>query len=565
VIGPAVFLLAVGAAHAASAERTASVTVVAPLATCVEAKLGTLAARPGPDGAFEFEVELAETRTYRLECGGKFEIDLAPADRLTITLDAAGKIRFSGRGSAANDYMNAPAALSIAVMTGLAPKPRAAFVASWQALLDRDLVRLKQAERDGAPRDFLDRETVRLRFRWAQGRVMFPFFHWRETNEESIVPDPALPGILKSLPIEDPRWWGLREHQDLLDAHLHARARERLESVPELRKGDNRWLRAKLAVLPSEVASSPLRLRETTRLIAKHVEDDGSKGIDPILERWMSLSPDAESVKRVRDLVAADRARRDGHPVRVYREVGGVPLELHLLEPAGPRREGPRPAMLWIHGGSATEGTWWWSPVITQALLDEGILVAAVELTTGNRFDADADQFEDASAAYVWLKAHAAEFAVDPTRIGVAGFSSGASVALLLATRGVSAGQGGGSPSGRERPAALVTMSGCADPSEDAWFRKTMAREHRSPADFSPLALVGPGQPPVLAVHATADEYCPYADMQRFVERYVAAGNDGELISVREVGHFFGFYYPPGQRQTREAIAAALKRWGWSR
>jgi len=103
VIGPAVFLLAVGAAHAASAERTASVTVVAPLATCVEAKLGSLAARPGPDGAFEFEVELAETRTYRLECGGKFEIDLAPADRLTVTLDGTGKIRFSGRGSAAND------------------------------------------------------------------------------------------------------------------------------------------------------------------------------------------------------------------------------------------------------------------------------------------------------------------------------------------------------------------------------------------------------------------------------------------------------------------------------
>jgi hypothetical protein len=53
--------------------------------------------------------------------------------------------------------------------------------------------------------------------------------------------------------------------------------------------------------------------------------------------------------------------------------------------------------------------------------------------------------------------------------------------------------------------------------------------------------------------------------MQRFMERYVAAGNDGELISVRDVSHFFGFYHPPGQRQTREAIAAALKRWGWSR
>lgn len=79
------------------------------------------------------------------------------------------------------------------------------------------------------------------------------------------------------------------------------------------------------------------------------------------------------------------------------------------------------------------------------------------------------------------------------------------------------------------------------------------------------MSHVGRGQPPLLAIHATADEYCGYADMKQFTERYLAAGNEVELVSVLGARHFFGFHHPVGQQQTREAIAASVKRWGWSR
>jgi acetyl esterase/lipase len=561
VSGPAVaalLLLAASGSDARSAGSAASARLAAPVSLCEEAKLGTASAPRGADGVFEFAVPLTGPGTYPLQCGGAYEIDLAPGDRLTVTLDGTGEVRFSGRGAAANDYRSAKAALSIPALIGLAPQERSRFVTAWQSLYDQDLGRLRQAERQGAHREFIERETVRLRFRRVQGRVMFPFFHWRETAEESIVPDPEVPGLLKSVPIEDPRWWSLGEHQELLDALLHARARERLDSAAELRTGDNRWLRAKLDVLSSEVADPRLRLREATRLVAKHVEDNGSKTIEPILERWMAMAPDAESVKRIRESIAADRAHGDGHRSAVYRQVGGIPLELHVMEPTAQDRAEPRPAMLWLHGGSGTEGTWWWSPGITKALLENGIVVAAVEMTTGNRFDADADQFSDAGAAYTWLKEHAADYRIDAQRIGVAGFSSGASTALLLATRGRAGSDG-------SRPAAVVTMGACANPDEDAWFRKTMARSNRSPGEFSPMEQVGARQPPLLAIHATADEYCGYADMKQFMERYLAAGNEAELVSVRDARHFFGFHHKVGQQQAREAIAASLKRWGWLR
>jgi hypothetical protein len=341
-----VLVLAASGSDARPTRHAASARLAAPVSLCEEARLGTSSARRGADGVFEFVVELTGPGTYRLQCGAVYEIDLAPDDRLTVTLDGTGKVRFSGRGAAANDYLSATAALSIPAMTGLAPQERSRFVTAWQSLYEQDLGRLRQAERQGAHRDFVERETVRLRFRRVQGRVMFP---------------------------------------ELLDALLHARARERLDSAAELRTGDNRWLRAKLDVLSSEIADPRLRLREATRLVAKHVEDNGSKTIEPILERWMTMVPDAESVTRVRESIAADRAHGDGHRSAVYREVGGIPLELHVLEPTAEDRVEARPAMLWLHGGSGTEGTWWWSPGIIKALLENGIVVGRA--ATGARSD----------------------------------------------------------------------------------------------------------------------------------------------------------------------------------
>ncbi len=84
------------------------------------------------------------------------------------------------------------------------------------------------------------------------------------------------------------------------------------------------------------------------------------------------------------------------------------------------------------------------------------------------------------------------------------------------------------------------------------------------PSDYSPIDLVAAGQPPTLFVHATRDEYCAFEDVQTFVARSRAAGNDVTLSAVEGATHFFGFYHRPGQEQMRRAIAQALAKWGWT-
>jgi acetyl esterase len=468
---------------------------------------------------------------------------------------------WAGVASAAGAPVEAGSTLTPRAMLQLAPRPRVEFVSEWDRLRQAEIAALEGLDSPEARQQAM----LRIQFRYAQGRVMYPFFHWRESDAAAIEPDSGLGEVLSALPRIDARLWELVEVREFVDAYLHERARARLAADLDLASGDARWLRAELRALDEVLPDEPLRKRKAADIIAKHIDDDGAGGVEEAIRDWRADSPPAETLRKIDDAIAADRARAAGENSVVYRRVSGVPLHLHLRHPAT-HRSRPAAAMLWLHGGSATEGTWWHSPVTTQALLDAGVVVIGVELTTGNRFDRDADQVSDAAAAFDYVRRNARKLGIDARKIGVAGFSSGASVALLLATRGAAPSSADARAARRYlRPAAVIVSGACADPlseGSDGYFRKSVSAG-RDPADLSPLAQVRAGGPPVLAVHGAADEYCPFADMARFAERYRDLGNEITLVSVENASHFFGFFHEPGQRAQRQAIFEALERWDW--
>lgn len=459
---------------------------------------------------------------------------------------------------AATDAGRADSALAPAAMLQLAPLPRTEFVAEWD--------RRRQQAMEALPADATRSEALtRLQFRYAQGRVMYPFFHWRESDAAAIEPDSGLAEILSALPAIDARLWEFAEVREFADARLQAEAREHLASDADLSRGDARWLRAKLRALADVLPDPALSLSKATDLIAGFIDDNGAAGVEQAIASWRAKSPSPEALQRVEQAITTDRAHAAGVRAYEYRNVSGVPLHLYVQWPPQPRSTRP-PAMLWLHGGSATEGTWWHSPVTTRALLDAGVAVIGVELTTGNRFDRDADQVTDAAAAFTFVRTHARKIGVDPRRIGAAGFSSGASLALLLATRGAAPSAADPVSAARSpRPAAVIVSGACADPlsaGSDGYFRKSIGAT-RDPADLSPYARVRRGGSPILAVHGTADEFCPFADMARFAAKYREHGNSLTLVSVEGASHFFGFYHEEGKRQQATAIAEAIERWDW--
>jgi acetyl esterase/lipase len=109
---------------------------------------------------------------------------------------------------------------------------------------------------------------------------------------------------------------------------------------------------------------------------------------------------------------------------------GHPPVRVRLYLPEGVA--GPRPAMLWVHGGGFIIG----SPEQDAAKLitlsrDLGMVIAAVAYRLGPEHPFPAG-LEDAYAALRWLHAGADGVAVDPSRIVIGGASAGGGLAAGL-------------------------------------------------------------------------------------------------------------------------------------
>lgn len=96
---------------------------------------------------------------------------------------------------------------------------------------------------------------------------------------------------------------------------------------------------------------------------------------------------------------------------------------------------GARPLLVWIHGGGWQGGSHNQVPQMALALRDRGVTVASI----GYRLSGEAifpAQIHDCKAAIRFLRANAATYNIDPSRIAVWGSSAGGHLAALVGTTG---------------------------------------------------------------------------------------------------------------------------------
>ncbi len=106
-------------------------------------------------------------------------------------------------------------------------------------------------------------------------------------------------------------------------------------------------------------------------------------------------------------------------------------LDLYVPE----KSDGPVPIIVWIHGGAWMSGDKNGCPPLGGGYTQRGYAAASLDyrLSGDTIFPA---QIEDCKAALRWLRAHAKEYNLDPTRIGVWGSSAGGHLVALLGTTG---------------------------------------------------------------------------------------------------------------------------------
>ncbi len=234
-----------------------------------------------------------------------------------------------------------------------------------------------------------------------------------------------------------------------------------------------------------------------------------------------------------------------------YGEILGYrPLELDLYLPLGPGSAGPLPVIVHVHGGGWRRGSRREPlPLLGQGFYDQlaaaGFAVAAIDyrLSGEARFPAP---LEDVRTAMDWVREHAAGYGLDPGRVYLWGDSSGGHLALLAALTGTKvAGVVAWFPVTdlAGLPSDLTDAGGVPDPGPESREAQLLGAPAAAvpglAAQASPVTHAGPGAPPILLMHGTADDMVPAAQSIRLAEALAAAGAAVELELVPGARHFW--------------------------
>lgn len=226
-----------------------------------------------------------------------------------------------------------------------------------------------------------------------------------------------------------------------------------------------------------------------------------------------------------------------------YGRAEGESLKLDACVPEGP---GPFPAVILVHGGGWSTGDKSGGPrkgymaPMHEPLQQAGFAWFSINyrLAPKHRFPAGV---EDVETAIRWVKAHAADYRIDPKRIAISGESAGAHLAALAVVRADES----------TRLAAVVPFYGVFDltrlttPGAElrANFKTLFGREKADEPtlallrEASPWPKVRAGLPPFLLVHGTADVQLAIEHSTTMQVRLREAGVPCELITIKDGVH----------------------------
>ena len=215
-----------------------------------------------------------------------------------------------------------------------------------------------------------------------------------------------------------------------------------------------------------------------------------------------------------------------------YGTANGKPLLLDAyLPPSVPQVAGGRPAVVMVHGGGWRAGDKAsWAPEAAK-LTGRGWVAFSVNyrLDEPSLFPAEV---EDVQSAVRWVRAHAQEYGVDPTRIAALGESAGGHLTAMLAALG----EGGLDVGARIRVGAAwsppVDLTVLARSRGDEWATRVMGCTLAACADrfaqASPVTHVDRSDAPLYLINST-EELVPLSQVQRMAERLQSAGVDHRL------------------------------------
>jgi predicted esterase len=237
----------------------------------------------------------------------------------------------------------------------------------------------------------------------------------------------------------------------------------------------------------------------------------------------------------------------------VYAERDGVGLLMDVFTPLQPAGPGKGLGIVCV-----TSGAWKCDRGIVDAhvrfgffdvLCRRGYVVFGIRPGSLSLFNAQ-EMLANTGTGIRYVKAHAAEYGIDPERLGLIGASSGGHLALLAATCAEPADAGAEEPLDRFGTEVRAVAVFCPPTDFVDWngkkygldlmqgqlvFRDGLANKSEEAIEseakaISPVYRVHSCLPPFLLIHGDADTLVPIQQSRKFAEAVQAAGGSAELI-----------------------------------
>ena len=243
-------------------------------------------------------------------------------------------------------------------------------------------------------------------------------------------------------------------------------------------------------------------------------------------------------------------------PDVIYGHKMGMALTFDVLRPVNANGAG---VMFMVSGGWFSQYT----PPERAArrftgLLNEGFTVFAVRHGSAPLFKVP-DAVEDVRRATRFIHMHAADYGIDPDRLGVTGGSAGGHLSLVLGTTGDEGDPEATDPVMRHsnRVAAVVAyfppvdLTQITGPSERF---PALDFEAKKAEAISPIYYVSGDDPPSLMIHGDADELVALSNSQRILAAFEEQGVETNLIVIEGAPHGF---------RGADAVEASKARAAW--
>lgn len=240
-------------------------------------------------------------------------------------------------------------------------------------------------------------------------------------------------------------------------------------------------------------------------------------------------------LKEIKDTYKMGKDRRnEASEIKPYRTVNSITLNAHIFYPENHNRSKAKPAHLFFHGGGWAIGLPEWSYDACKGARNEGRVAIAFDFRLRNIYGTDVKTtVSDALSAIAWVRENAKDLGIDPNKVLVDGFSSGAHLALVSSMIenpeifGVTS-------KFSSKPDALILGSCPYDiAGRDVYNIKYDTRT------ISPLYLISENLPPILAFHAEDDRMVKFSEFKKFKEAIQNTKNSFTSRSYAGVGHFF--------------------------